>query len=383
MNTIPYGQQFVDEDDIAAMVDVLRSDWLTTGPKVEEFETAFAEFVGAKEAVAVCNGTAALHTAMAALDIGADAEVIVPPITFAATANAVIFQGGTPVFADVNPDNLLLDPAKVKTKITAKTKAVIAVDYAGHPCDYDELRKICDHHGLALVADTCHSLGAEYKGRKVGTLADLSAFSFHPVKHITTGEGGMIVTDNSRFAERMRRFRHHGISADHRQRAAKGTWYYEMVELGYNYRITDFQCALGLSQLKKAPKWLVRRREIAKRYDDAFVDIKSIEPLKVAKNVSHAYHLYVIKLNSDLLKIDRREFFYKLREKGIGVNVHYIPIHLHPFYQDRFGTGVGLCPIAEDAYERLITLPMFPGIYNDEVEYVIEAVKEVIELYKI
>lgn len=276
---LPYGRQSVDEEDIQAVVEVLRSDYLTTGPKVREFEEAFTAYVGAKYAVAVSSGTAALHAAVFAAGIGAGDEVIVPPMTFAATANAVVFQGGKPVFADVDSDTLLLNPAELEKKITPRTKAIIAVDYAGQPCDYDSLRAITDHHRLMLIADACHALGAMYKGRKVGTLADLNIFSFHPVKHITTGEGGMITTDNPKFAEQLRIFRNHGITTDHREREQQGSWFYEMVDLGYNYRLTDFQCALGMSQLGKLAKWVARRQEIAAIYDEALADIPGIQPL--------------------------------------------------------------------------------------------------------
>ncbi|MCP4566239.1 MAG: aminotransferase class I/II-fold pyridoxal phosphate-dependent enzyme, partial [FCB group bacterium] len=247
---IPYGRQSIDEEDIQSVVEVLRSDWLTTGPKVDAFEHALADYVGAEYGVAVSSGTAALHCAMYALGIGPGDEVILPPMTFAATANCVVFLGGTPVFADVQPDTLLIDPVAVEKKITKRTRAIIAVDYAGQPCDYDSLRDIANSHGLSLIADGCHALGAVYKGHRVGSLADMTVFSFHPVKHITTGEGGMITTNDPKFAGRMRRFRNHGIDTDFRQREQQGSWYYEMVDLGYNYRITDMQCALGLSQLK-------------------------------------------------------------------------------------------------------------------------------------
>ena len=379
---LPYGHQWLDDDDIAAMVEVLRSDWLTTGPKVGEFEQTFADFVGAREAVAVSNGTAALHAAMYAVGIGPDEEVIVPPMTFASSANCIVFQGGTPVFADVDPDTLLLDPTQVETKITPCTKAVIAVDYTGQACDYDALRAIADHHSLILVADACHALGGSYKGRPVGSLADLSTFSFHPVKHITTGEGGMITTDDPDMARRMRVFRNHGITTDHRQREQQGSWFYEMVDLGYNYRLTDFQCALGMSQLFKLPGWVARRREIARRYDAAFAEMPAVGPLGVRDDVSHAYHLYMIRLDLDRLKVDRAKFFTALLAEGIGVNLHYIPVHLHPFYQERFSTGPGLCPVAEAVYERLITLPIFPRMSDDDVEDVIAAVRKVMEAYR-
>lgn len=379
---LPYGHQWVDEADVQAVIEVLRSDWLTTGPKVGEFERAFADFVGTKEAVAVSNGTAALHTAMYAADIGAGDEVIVPPMTFASTANSIVFQGGTPVFADVDLETLLIDPAQIEAKITPRTKAIVAVDYAGQPCDYDALRVIANRHNLILVADACHALGGSYKGRSVGTLADLNVFSFHPVKPITTGEGGMITTNDPKLAQRMRIFRNHGITTDHRQRELQGSWFYEMVDLGYNYRLTDIQCALGISQLRKLPEWVKRRQMIAQHYNEAFAELPAIEPLKVRKEVSHAYHLYMVKLNLANLRVTRAEVFKALRAEGIGVNVHYIPVHLHPFYRKRFGTGPGLCPVAEAAYERLITLPLFAAMSDQDVEDVIEAVRKVIEVYQ-
>jgi perosamine synthetase len=370
---IPYGRQCIDEEDIKEVVEVLHSDWLTTGPKVGEFERAFADVVGAKYAVAVNSGTAALHAAMYALGIGPGDEVIVPAMTFASTANCVVFQGGVPVFADVNPDTLLIDPFSVEDRISPKTRAIIAVDYAGQPCDYDTLMKIAGKHNLALVADACHSLGGRYKDRPVGSLALLNAFSFHPVKHITTGEGGMITTDDSKLSEKMRIFRNHGITTDHKQRENEGSWFYEMVDLGYNYRITDFQCALGMSQLKKLPQWVKRRREIACRYDKAFQNISHVMPLSVQTEALHAYHLYVIRLD-----LDRSAVFSKLREAGIAVNIHYIPVHLHPFYQKRFGTKPGLCPIAEAAYERIVSLPLFPAMSDADADIVIDACEKLI-----
>lgn len=379
---LPYGRQWLDEEDVAAVVEVLTSDWLTTGPKVSEFEQAFADFVGANEAVAVSNGTAALHAAMHAANVGPGDEVIVSPMTFAASANCVVYQGGTPVFADVDPDTLLIDPAQVEAKVTPRTKAVVAVDYAGQPCDYDALRAIVDHCDLALIADACHAVGGSYEGRPVGSLADLSTFSFHPVKHITTGEGGMITTDDAELAQQMRVFRNHGITTDHRQREKEGSWFYEMVDLGYNYRLTDAQCVLGLSQLRKLPEWVARRQEIAQRYDSVFVDLPAVEPLASRENVSHAYHLYIVKLDLQKLSVDRAQIFAALVAEGIGVNVHYIPVHLHPFYRTHFNTGLGLCPVAEKAYEQLITLPMFPRMSDEDVEDVIAAVTKVTEAYR-
>ncbi len=376
---IPYARQTVEDDDIAAVVEVLRSDWLTTGPKVSEFEKGLARFTGASHAVAVTNGTAALHAAMFAAGIGPGDEVIVPAMTFAATANAVVFQGGTPVFADVDPDTLLLNPAKAEAKITPRTKAIVTVDYAGQPCDYDAFEAVTRKHHLLVIADSAHALGGEYKGRRVGTLADLTTLSFHPVKQITTGEGGMVTTERPEFAAAIERFRNHGITSDHRSRAEQGTWFYEMVELGYNYRITDMQCALGLSQLKKLPGWIARRRAIANQYDRAFADLDTIHPLKVSSDVKHAYHLYVVRLDLERLKGDRATVFTMLRDRGVGVNVHYIPVHLHPFYRKRFGTGPDLCPVAEKAYQEILSLPMYASLSDSEVDRVIHAVSEVME----
>jgi len=376
---IPYGKQSIDEEDIRAVVEVLRSDWLTTGPTVAEFEQAFADFVDTKEAVAISSGTAALHAAVYALGIGPGDEVIVPAMTFAATANCVVFQGATPVFADVDPDSLLISPAEVEAKITSHTKAVIAVDYTGHPADYDTIRSITNKYGIALVADACHALGASYKGRSVGSLADLSVFSFHPVKHITTGEGGMITTNDPELAERMRCFRNHGITTDYHQREKQGSWFYEMVDLGYNYRLTDLQCALGLSQLTKLPRFLEKRRKIANRYNDAFSHISSISPLAVSADVLHAYHLYVVQLNLESLGTDRMTLFRRLRQNGIGVNVHYIPVHLHPFYRKKFGTKKGLCLAAEAAYEQILSLPMHAEMTDRDVDTVCSTFQKIIE----
>jgi len=365
---IPYGRQLLDEDDIAAVVAVLRSDWLTTGPTVAEFEAAVASLAGAAHGVAVSSGTAGLHAAVFALGIGPGDEVIVPPMTFAATANAVVYLGARPVFADVDPGTLLIDPGSVAERITPRTKAVIGVDYAGQPCDWDALRGLAGKHGLALVADACHALGAADQGRPVGSLADITVFSFHPVKHVTTGEGGMAVTSDPHLAARLRLFRNHGIETDFRQREQKGSWFYEMTELGYNYRLTDIQCALGVSQLRKLPAFLARRREVAKRYDAAFAAGPEVVPLARREGVDHAYHLYVVRV------ADRDEVFVRLREAGIGVNVHYVPVHLHPYYRRVFGAGPGLCPVAEAAYERILSLPLHQGLSDVDAARVVEAV---------
>jgi perosamine synthetase len=384
---LPYGRHEIDDDDVAAVARVLRSDWLTSGPTISEFEAAFARIVAAPDAVAVSSGTAALHAAMFAIGIGPGDEVIVPPITFAASANAVVYQGGTPVFADVDGTTLLIDPVKAAEKITPKTRAIVAVDYAGQPCDYDALRGAIADHPIAdrpilIVADACHALGGRDQGRPVGTLADLSVFSLHPVKHVTTGEGGMVATSDAAMAARMRAFRNHGITTDHRQRSAQSSWAYEMVDLGYNYRLTDIQSALGLSQLPKLASRIVRRQSIADEYARAFAAIPEVRPLALRPGVSHAYHLYVVRVDTARLTCDRATFFVAMRREGIGVNVHYIPVHLHPFYRQRFGLGPGLCPVAEAAYEQLITLPMFAAMTPRDVRDVIEAVRKVVGAFR-
>lgn len=378
---IPYGRQWIDAEDIAAVTEVLKSPWLTTGPRVREFETAFAAHVGSAHAVAISSGTAALHAAMFALGIGPGDEVLVPAMTFVATANCAVFQGGIPIFCDVRSDTLLLDPDILESKITGRTKAIIAVDYCGQPCDYDSINAIASAHGLAVVADAAHSLGGEYRERRVGTLADLNTFSFHPVKHITTGEGGMVATSNAEWARRARIFRNHGITSEARERESGETAAYEMVDLGYNYRLTDFQSALGISQLNKLSRWIDRRRVIAQRYNHAFEQNPLLTPLVVSPDVGHAHHLYVVQLSTKRLGGVRDKVLSALRRGGIGANVHYIPVHLHPFYRDRFRTAPGMCPVAERAYERIISLPIFPQMTDSDIETVISVVTDVLEDY--
>jgi perosamine synthetase len=380
-NLLPYGHQVIDEEDIQTVVDVLRSDWLTTGPNVAAFEQALAQQVGAEYAVAVSNGTAALHAAAFAAGIRPGDEVIVPPITFAASANCVRYQGGTVVFADVRSDTLNLDPKCVAAAITSRTTAIVTVDYTGQPADLDELKALARQHHLIVIEDAAHALGATYHHQPIGALSDLTTFSLHPVKHITTGEGGVITTNNAELATRLRLFRNHGITSDHRQREQTGSWFYEMVELGYNYRITDFQCALGLSQLKKLPKWLAHRRAIAARYTAAFSAMPEIEPPATLTDREPAWHLYVIRLKLDRWRVGRAEVFAALRAENIGVNVHYIPVPWHPYYQS-LGYRTGQWPVAEAAYERMISLPMWAGMTDRDVEDVIAAVQKVIEAYR-
>jgi perosamine synthetase len=379
---LPYGRQTIDDRDVAAVTETLRSDWLTTGPKVAEFERALASVAGTTEAVAVSTGTAGLHAAMYALGVGPGDEVIVSTMTFAASANAAAFLGATPIFVDVMADNLLIDPHQVESHFTPRTKALVAIDYAGHPCDYDALETIARKHGLALVDDACHAIGGSYCGRPVGSLAQLNAFSFHPVKHVATGEGGAVTTSDAELARRMRLFRNHGITSDFRERAAQGAFAYEMVDLGFNYRLSDIQCALGITQLEKLPASVARRQAIARQYDEAFHGAPSVAPLAVARGVSHAYHLYVVRLDLESLAVDRAAVFRALRAEGIGVNVHYLPVHLHPYYQQRFDTRPGLCPVAEAAYERLLSLPMFPAMSDEDVSDVVKAVEKVTSHYR-
>jgi perosamine synthetase len=374
---LPYGHQSIGEEDIQAVVDVLRSDWLTTGPRIAEFEEAFAAWVGAKYAVSFSSGTAALHGAAFAAGLKAGDEAITSPMTFAATANCVLYQNATPVFADVSPDTLNLDPQNAEACVTPRTKAILPVDYAGHPADLDAILRIAEKHGLVVIEDACHALGAEYRSRRVGGVAHMTVFSFHPVKHLTTGEGGMVATNNLDFAETLRRFRNHGIASDVRRRQVTGQWYYEMVLLGFNYRLTDIACALGLTQLKKLEPNLARRRKIAEQYSSAFPNLTGVILPSVRSEVKPAWHLYPIRLDLEKLSVGRDEIFRALRAENIGVNVHYIPVHLHPYYRDHFGYEGGEFPVAEDAYTRLISLPMFHGMNDSDVDDVIRAVARV------
>jgi perosamine synthetase len=379
---LPYGHQSIDEADIQAVVEVLRSDWLTTGPKIGEFEEAFAQRVGAKYAASFSSGTAALHAAAFAAGLKAGDEAITTPMTFAATSNCVLYVGATPRFADVSADTLNLDPNEIAKKISSNTRAILCVDYAGHPADLAGILEIARQRGLVVIEDACHALGAEYQKRRVGGIADMTVFSFHPVKHITTGEGGMVTTNDAKFDETLRRFRNHGISSDARQRQAAGQWYYEMVLLGFNYRLPDIVCALGIEQLKKLDANLARRREIARRYTAAFANISGVISPTVRAEVNPAWHLYPIRLQLEKLTADRAEIFRALRAENIGVNVHYIPVHLHPYYCEKFGFHGGEFPVAEDAYARLISLPMFHGMTDQDADDVIHAVDKILSSFR-
>lgn len=371
---IPYGRQTIEEDDIQAVVDVLRSDYLTTGPKIAEFEKMVADYVGAKYAVAISNGTSALHAACFAAGIQPGDEVITTPLTFAASSNCVLYCGGTPVFADVDLKTYNIDPEDIRRKITDKTKAIIAVHLAGQPCDMDEIHKIAKEHDLLVIEDGAHALGSVYKGKKVGTLSDMTTFSFHPVKPITTGEGGMIVTDNEEFYQKMMLFRSHGITRDENLMTRNdGPWFYQQLDLGYNYRITDIQCALGCSQMKKLDRFLALRKEIVARYNEAFADCENIVTPYQLPETESGWHLYIVQVKN----CDRRKVFEALREHGIAVNVHYIPVYLHPYYQEHGYKDVH-CRNAEEVYSHIISLPLYPTLTEEQQQYVIETLKYVI-----
>jgi len=373
---LPYGLHDIDEEDINAVVEVLKSDWITGGPKIEEFEKKFCEYTCCGYAVAVNSGTAALDIAVASLELPQGSEVITTPYTFVATSNSIIYNNCRPVFADIKPDTFNIDPKKVAEKITGDTKAILCVDFAGQPCDLDELRKIASDNSLHLVEDGCHAVGAEYKGKKVGSISDLTAFSFHPVKHITTGEGGMVTTDDKKLYEKMRMLRNHGINKDSKERfGPKSSWAYDMSLLGRNYRTTDFQAALGISQLAKLDAFIEKRSRIVERYNNAFRGNPVITTPQVGEGGGHAWHLYTILVSG----VERNEFFQKMRDKNIGVNVHYNPVYKHSYYKKNFSFNKGDYPVTEDVSSRIITLPLFTKMTNKEIEEVINSTDECID----
>ncbi|MCT4621492.1 MAG: UDP-4-amino-4,6-dideoxy-N-acetyl-beta-L-altrosamine transaminase [Marinisporobacter sp.] len=381
---IPYGKQSIDQDDIQAVIDTLRSDFLTTGPKITEFEQKFADYIGCKYALSLTSGTAALHAACFASGIQSGDEVITTPITFAATSNSILYVGAKPVFADIDPNTYNLNPLEVEKRITSQTKAIIAVDYTGQPAQLFELRKIAKQHHLVLIEDAAHSLGSkikdkQYRWHMIGTISDLTTFSFHPVKHITTAEGGMVCTNDDNLYDKLLLFKTHGITKDPKgfHNSQEGNWYYEQHLLGYNYRMSDLQAALGISQLSKLNHFIKRRHEIASRYNQAFSQNQWKEKLTIpyqAKNTRSSFHIYVIKLNLSKIGRSRKDLFDTLRKFNIGVNVHYIPVYYHPYYQ-KLGYRKGICPIAENFYEEIITLPIHPSMTDEDVEYIIKSVK--------
>ncbi|PEN39552.1 UDP-4-amino-4,6-dideoxy-N-acetyl-beta-L-altrosamine transaminase [Bacillus toyonensis] len=380
---LPYGQQQIDEYDIQSVVDVLKGDFLTTGPMVQKFERAIAKYAGAKYAVSFSNGTAALHAACYAAGITEGDEVITTPMTFVASANCILYQGGKPVFADIDNETYNISPKSIEEKITNKTKAIIPVHFTGQPVELDAIQKIAKENNLIIIEDAAHALGATYKNKKIGSIGDMTMFSFHPVKHITTGEGGVITTNNPLFYEKLVQFRTHGIERNPQKLLENhGPWYYEMQFLGYNYRLTDIQAALGLSQLSKLDSFIKTRKKYVDIYNKEFSYLSEITIPKQLPQTDSSWHLYIIRLNTKLLKCNRKEIYEALQRENIGVNVHYIPVHLQPFYQ-KLGYGKGICPQAENIYEEIITLPLFPKMTEADVWDVIQAVRKVFSFYSV
>lgn len=371
---LPYGKQFIDEDDIKNVVNVLKSDFITQGPKIGEFEEKMAQYCGSKYAVAFNSGTSALHGAYSALGNGKNDEVITSPNTFVATSNAALYLNAHPVFVDVEKETGNIDINKVEEKISGKTKVITPVHYAGNPVNLKELSEIAEDNDVGIIEDAAHSLGAKYNGEKIGNskYSDMSIFSFHPVKHITTGEGGVVLTNNEEYYEKLLMFRSHGITKNQFINKPEGDWYYEMQYLGYNYRITDIQAALGLSQLEKLDRFIERRRDIAEQYNIAFKDNPFFSTITEKECCESSYHLFPI-LIKDKFKDEKSEIFSKLREEGLGVQVHYIPVYLQPYYQ-QLGYKRGLCPIAEDFYHREISIPLYPTMDDEDVEYAVNKI---------
>lgn len=368
---LPYGRQSVDEEDVQAVLRVMHSDYLTTGPEIDAFEAEFAAATGSADAVSVCNGTVALQALYAGLDIGPGDEVIVPATTFAATSNAALYLQATPVFSDVRGESLLMDPASAAACVTDRTRAIVAVDFTGQPCDYDALQAVADAAGVPLLSDACHALGGSYYGRPVGSLAHASTFSLHPVKPITSGEGGMITTDDPDLAARMRVYRNHGIQSTFRERAQKMTWEYDMTTLGHNFRLSDIHAALGRSQLHKLPDFITARRRIADVYRSQLAGVNGVVLLPEPENTVGAYHLFVVRLPGT-----RDQVFEAMRDERIGVNVHYKPVYLHSYYQNQLGYERGLCPEAERAYDEIMTLPVHARMTEADALRVVETLTD-------
>ncbi|MCA0971581.1 UDP-4-amino-4,6-dideoxy-N-acetyl-beta-L-altrosamine transaminase [Halobacillus litoralis] len=379
---IPYGRQWVDNDDIEEVIKILKSDYLTTGPAVERFEQDMADYVGSKYAVAFSSGTAALHAACFAAGIKAGDEVVTSSMTFAASANCVIYQGATPKFAEINPNNGNINPASIEECITDKTKAIIPVHYTGRPTEMDEILDIAQRYNLIVIEDAAHALGALYKKKKIGSISDMTMFSFHPVKNITTGEGGVITTNNKKYFQTLQQFRSHGVTRDPQGLVNQidGPWYYEMQFLGYNYRMTDIQAALGSSQLKKLDFFIQKRREIVKYYNGKFKNIGVIKPLNIDAIESSSWHLYVVRLELNKLVVSRKKIVELLLEEKINVNVHYIPVYKHPYYQS-LGYDYKLHPATDQFYESIITLPLYPSMTNDQVSKICEVFMKIISKY--
>jgi dTDP-4-amino-4,6-dideoxygalactose transaminase len=380
---VPFHKPSIDEDEIQSVMETLKSGWLTSGRKVKNFEEDFSRYVGAEHAVAVNSGTAALHLALDAVGIKEDDEVIVPAMTFTATAEVVIYFKAIPVLVDCQVDTLNIDPDQIQRVITPRTKAIIPVHFAGQPCAMDRILEIAKQYNLKVIEDAAHSLPASYRGKRVGSIADITCFSFYATKTITTGEGGMATTDNSEWANRMRVMSLHGISLDAWNRyTEKGSWYYEIIYPGYKYNLTDIAAALGIEQLKKCDHFYEARRRIVRRYDEAFADLAEIQMPARVPEIQHAWHLYVIQLELERLQISRSKFIEGLKKEGIGTSVHFIPLHLHPYYRDRFGYKPTDFPNASAVFERIVSLPIYPSMTEGNVRDVIVAVRKLVQEYR-
>ncbi|MFP3892091.1 UDP-4-amino-4,6-dideoxy-N-acetyl-beta-L-altrosamine transaminase [Exiguobacterium indicum] len=379
---LPYGRQWIEDDDIEAVVKILKSDFLTTGPAILEFEEAVAHYVGAKYAVSFSNGTAALHGACFAAGIQEGDEVITTPMTFAASANCVLYQGGNPVFADIDDSTYNIDPKQIEEKITSKTKAIIPVHFTGQPAELDEIHRLAQEHNLIVIEDAAHALGASYKKKRIGGLSDMTMFSFHPVKHVTSGEGGVITTNDDVYYQKLLQFRSHGIIKDQQlMTESHGPWYYEMQSLGFNYRMTDIQAALGANQLKKIDHFLSRRKHYVSLYNEAFESRDEIRIPAQHPDGDSSWHLYIIRLQTEKMKVSRKVIYEELMKENIGVNVHYIPVHKMPYYQ-QLGYGKETYPVAEKLYEEILTLPLFPKMSVDDINDVITAVIKILNQYR-
>ncbi len=378
---VPFHKADIGEEEVSAVSEAVRSGWLTMGPKTIQFEEEFAAYIGSRHAIAISSCTAGLHLALEAVGIKAGDEVIVPTTTFTATAEVVTYFGAIPILADVNPATLNIDTVDAERRITARTRAIIPVHYGGQPCDMDEIHSIAKKHSLHVIEDAAHALPASYRGIRIGNLSELTVFSFYATKTLTTGEGGMVTTNNDDYALRLRLMRLHGIGRDAWKRYTKeGSWYYEVIQAGYKYNMTDVQSAMGMVQLKKCDQMLDARRQIAFRYNRAFESIEHLElPTEIADRDS-ALHLYPLRLRPEKLGISRDEFISSLKEKGIGTSVHFIPLHLHPYYQEKFGYRVGDFPSAEAEYRRYLSLPLFPSMSDEQIEYVIASVQKCVDV---
>ena len=370
---IPYGKQFIDETDIKLMETVLKSDWLTTGPKVDEFENSISKYIGSKCATVVNSGTSALDIAVQALELKNGLEIVTTPFTFAATSNSIIYNNLVPVFADIKRNTRNIDPEDIKRKITDKTAAIIYVDYAGHPCDINEIKEIAEENDLFLIEDASHAIGSEYNDKKIGNHADMTIFSFHPVKNITTGEGGAVVTNNIEFDKNLKIFRNHGIDNDLHERQLKMDYMYDIKELGRNYRITDFQCALGISQLRKLDSFISKREKLANLYSKLLKNINFVETPLNYGNIKNSWHIYTILLNEE---INRDDFFKYMKKNNIGVNVHYIPIYNFTYYKKHYNIDPADFPVTEEVFNSIITLPLYPQLKTDQIEYICEKIRD-------